>query len=503
MISSSSSNSSVGQTARSPRERVEALLPSLPISPAHRNELLPVLMAHMNGSIGIPKLIIVEGPSGSGKTYVAKAIANLLCQEFTIENGDGLVSLGKFDRIKEVLNGTAGNGVVVLDAMDQVVGPITDRTLGFVRAFFGMLSDAIDARNSKVTFVLCCDSANIDQKIKSRASCVITAGPADVACRRLFIQNLSVKWQATKESIQALVDYSDGFSLRDIAALISKIEQDHVAGIKSRWADVAQRVSGRGSTNVVKISLADVSLDVTVRSYFSENLRIWSQREVLREKGIVLPIRPTLLVGPPGTGKTMIARALANDSGAFFHAPPLSEVKGKYIGHTAGMISTIFNAARAHSKAILFLDEFETVASNRLDSDDAINLDAVATLLTEIDGVSTMEIDQPWVLAATNNLSSLDPAIVSRFEVIHLRLPDQRYREDIVASLFKRYFTAFCSPVHLVAEIASLTVGWSGRDLRTAVEKAARGHAVRLLDGCPRELTIEDFGDLSSKSRAA
>jgi len=176
-----------------------------------------------------------------------------------------------------------------------------------------------------------------------------------------------------------------------------------------------------------------------------------------------------LMYGPPGCGKTMMAKAAAHESGAAFINVRTSTIMSRYVGESEQHIKEVFEAAREHEKAIIFFDEIDSIASRRSESEDYIKR-VVNELLTQLDGVDTSN-DNFLVIAATNTPWLIDPAFrrPGRFnKLLLIPEPDQPAREAILSNNFKnKPFTG----IH-AADIAAMTAGYSGADLTALCEDA-------------------------------
>ncbi len=149
-----------------------------------------------------------------------------------------------------------------------------------------------------------------------------------------------------------------------------------------------------------------------------------------------------ILTGPPGTGKTQLVKALANEKNCYFMAPKLSDLKGEYVGQTSGKVKRIFDEARANAPTIMFIDEADTVFPSRDIGggvSDSYNLDMVNQFLQEIEGMTSGE-QKIFVIAATNRPNIIDAAIQSRLtERIPIGLPNAENRIKIFNKKFERY----------------------------------------------------------------
>lgn len=177
-----------------------------------------------------------------------------------------------------------------------------------------------------------------------------------------------------------------------------------------------------------------------------------------------------LLVGPPGTGKTTIAKFIAENSGLAFVTASPSELRSKWVGDSAKLVANLFRLARAKAPAVVFIDEIESVFPTRGSHDEINHL--VGQVLQELEGIHTKPGETPIVLiGATNHPETLDPAVASRMGTsLYIPLPDTQGRERILEILLKDKELEGVD----IARIALLTEGFSGRDLRTMVTGAAK-----------------------------
>jgi proteasome regulatory subunit len=156
--------------------------------------------------------------------------------------------------------------------------------------------------------------------------------------------------------------------------------------------------------------------------------------EMFEQVGIEPP-SGVLLHGPPGTGKTMLAKAVANQTDATFIKMAGSELVHKFIGEGAKLVRDLFEVARENEPAVLFIDEIDAIASKRTDSKTSGDAEVQRTmmqLLSEMDGFE--ERGEIRIIAATNRFDMLDPAILrpGRFDrLIEVPKPDEEGREII------------------------------------------------------------------------
>jgi len=184
------------------------------------------------------------------------------------------------------------------------------------------------------------------------------------------------------------------------------------------------------------------------------------------------PPKGILLYGPPGTGKTLLAKAVAKSSNATFIHVVASELVQKFIGEGAKLVKDIFSLAKSKAPAIIFIDEIDALASERVDFGTSGEREVQRTfmqLLTEMDGFNNL--DNVKIIAATNRFDILDHAILrpGRFDrLIELPLPEKDGREQI----FKIHTNKMKLIDVDVNSIILKTDGYSGADLKAVCTEA-------------------------------
>ncbi len=191
--------------------------------------------------------------------------------------------------------------------------------------------------------------------------------------------------------------------------------------------------------------------------------------EAFKKMGIEPP-KGVLLTGPPGTGKTMLAKAVANSTSATFLGMVGSELAQKYIGEGGRLVRELFDLARQRAPAIIFIDEIDAIGSKRLDSSTSGDREVQRTLmqlLAEMDGFNSLE--NVKIIAATNRPELLDRALLrpGRFDrVIDVGLPDFAGRTHILAILTKD--VPLDSKINL-DDFARKTEGFTGAELKALI----------------------------------
>ncbi|WP_410507814.1 ATP-binding protein [Methanosarcina hadiensis] len=216
----------------------------------------------------------------------------------------------------------------------------------------------------------------------------------------------------------------------------------------------------------VKQKVKDLVLTSEQKDEIEKIMKAIQHREYLREIGLH-DIGKLLFVGPPGTGKTSVARALSEQLSIPFVEVKLSMITDQYLGETAKNIDRVFLLAKKLNPCILFIDELDFVAKARTSDENAAIKRAVNTLLKAIDEISLVE-HGVLLIAATNHPRMLDSAAWRRFdEIVHFPLPDLDMRKNILDIVTKHIEGDLDT-----AEIAALTEGYSGSDLRMVIREA-------------------------------
>ncbi|MDD5533908.1 MAG: CDC48 family AAA ATPase, partial [Syntrophales bacterium] len=191
----------------------------------------------------------------------------------------------------------------------------------------------------------------------------------------------------------------------------------------------------------------------------------------LFEKLGIEPPKGVLLHGAPGTGKTLLAKAVANESDANFFYIGGPEVVSKFVGESEQRLRELFKQAQENSPSIIFIDEIDAIAPKREEVTGEVERRMVSQLLTLMDGMKSR--GEVIVIAATNRVDSIDPALrrPGRFDrEIEIGVPDRTGRKEILQIHTRNM--PLTEDVNL-DEIASLTHGYTGADISALTKEAA------------------------------
>lgn len=194
-----------------------------------------------------------------------------------------------------------------------------------------------------------------------------------------------------------------------------------------------------------KITFKDVAGLEDVKEQIKFKVLAPMNNPELAEAYNIKPGAKIMLYGPPGTGKTFIARAIAGEVDAKFYAINCQDLISKYMGDSSKQLDALFNTALKNERAIIFFDEFDSVASKRSDSTGGVDAEMsrfVATFLTKVDGFKKSKTNKMLLLiSATNRPWAIDSAMVrgGRFDTqIYVGLPDEKAREFMVNKSLKK-----------------------------------------------------------------
>jgi AAA+ superfamily predicted ATPase len=217
----------------------------------------------------------------------------------------------------------------------------------------------------------------------------------------------------------------------------------------------------------IELTLEDIVLTEEQEGEIHKIVKAIEHRQYLASIGL-REIGKLLFVGPPGTGKTSVARALARKLGLPVVEVKLSMITSQYLGETAKNVEKTFEVAKRLSPCILFIDEFDFVAKTRASDEHAAIKRAVNTLLKSIDEVSLIQ-DEVLLIGATNHPDQLDAAAWRRFdEIVNFPKPDVGMRADILRIVTREMDIVDFSP----EELADITEGLTGSDLRLVLREA-------------------------------
>ncbi|MBN2421577.1 CDC48 family AAA ATPase [Candidatus Woesearchaeota archaeon] len=498
---------------------------------------LPLKHPEIFERLGIepPKGVLLHGPPGTGKTLLAKAVASETNANFVLINGPEIMSkyYGQSEEnLRKKFEEAEANApsIIFIDEIDaiavkreEVTGEVEKRV---VAQLLGIM-DGLKSRG-KVIVIAASNIPNaLDPALRrpGRFDREIEIGvPGKVG--RLNILKIHTRNMPLKEDVklEELVDVTYGFVGADLASLCKEaamivirrvlpdidLKSDHslpkdilqqLVISKQDFQD-ALKVVRPSAMREILVEVPDVSwediggLD-NVKQELKEAVE-WPLKtpEAFTRMGITPP-KGILLYGPPGAGKTMLAKAIANESDANFISIKGPELLSKWVGESEKAVRKIFQKARQLSPAIIFFDEIDSIVPKRgMSADSGVTERVVNQLLTEIDGL--VEMKDVVVIAATNRPDMVDPALLrpGRFDrLLLVQIPDEAMREKI----FKLHTTGMPLKGVDLKKLAKETEGYVGADIETISREA--GILALRKDIKAKEITQANFDEALTKVR--
>ncbi len=457
-----------------------------------------------------PKGVLLYGPPGTGKTLIARVVAAETNAAFFIINGPEIIN--KFygeseSRLRSVFQEAQRRApsIIFIDELDALAPKRTEMGGEVERRIVGQLLALMDgmASRGQVVLIGATNQPNaLDPALRrpGRFDREIALRVPDVR-GRMEILRIHSKDAALGNDIDfaRLAQLTPGFVGADLEALCREaamialrrvlphidyqrayIPYETLVNLNITMADfqAALREVEPSTTREVYVEFSETTwndiggLEKT-KAMLTEGVE-WPLRfpEIYANAKVEAP-RGVLLSGPPGSGKTLIARALANQCEANFISIKGPELLSKWVGESEKGIREVFRRAKQAAPCIVFFDELDALAPRRAggELDGQVGNRVIAQLLTEMDGIEGRE--GVIVLAATNRSELIDPALLrpGRFDlVVELEYPTEEERSAIFAVHTRGKPLV---PEITMQELAQLTPGRSGADIEAICRRAS------------------------------
>ncbi len=468
---------------------------------------LPLQKPEVFESLGIkpPTGVLLHGPPGCGKTLIARTLAKIAGVRFFSISGPEIINkyYGESEaRLRKLFDQAQREAPAILfiDEIDALA-PKRDQSFGDLEkrvvAQLLTLMDGLDDRGQVIIIGATNRPNALDPALRrpGRFDREIEIPVPDQQGRREILEIHTQPMPLTKGvDLNDMARRTHGFVGADLAALCREaalqalrrvlkktpVTQLDSGSIKVGLPDFAAafREVEPSALRETVVSVPNVKWDEVgglsnVKSRLIEAVE-WPLRygHLFAQAGL-RPSRGILLVGPPGCGKTLLAKALATESQANFVAMKGADLHSKYVGESEQRLRDIFRRARQAAPCILFFDELDAFlpARGMMGLDAAVSERILAQFLVEMDGIE--ELKGVLVLGATNRVDRLDEAILrpGRFdEIVKFAPPDAKEREEILRIHLKQ------KPVSEEVDttyLSGLTEGWSGAELSAACNRAA------------------------------
>jgi len=491
---------------------------------------LPIRHPELFQRLGIdpPKGVLLHGPPGCGKTLLARAVASESDANFHSINGPEIMSkfYGESEaRLREIFQQAQQNSpsIIFIDELDaiapkreEVTGEVERRVVAQLLA----LLDGLSGRGNVIVIGATNRPNALDPALRrpGRFDREVEIGIPDKRGRHeiLLIHSRGMPL-ASDVDLEVLAGRTHGYTGADLAALCREtamkalrrylpeinLEEERIPPSVLEKMEVRMEDFMNAFKEITPTAMREVAVEVPavhwdevggledVKGELKEAV-VWPLKnpEVFKRMGIQPP-KGILLFGPPGCGKTMLARVVATESEANFISIKGPEVFSKWVGESEKAIREVFRKARMASPSVIFFDEIDSLVPRRGlgYGDSGVSERVISQLLTEMDGIVALE--DIVVIAATNRPDIVDPAVLrpGRFDrLIYVPEPDAAARLEI----FKIHTKNMpLSKGVDIKELAQVAKGYSGADMSSVCREAGINALRR--DISAKEITLSDF----------
>jgi transitional endoplasmic reticulum ATPase len=475
---------------------------------------LPLKHPELFERLGIhpPKGVLLYGPPGTGKTLIARAVANESGANFFSINGPEIMSkyYGQSEqKLREIFLKAeeSAPSIIFIDEIDSIA-PKREEVQGEVeRRVVAQLLTLMDGLKERGHVIVIGASNRIDAvdpalRRPGRFDREINIGVPDKNGRKEILSihtrgmPMGISEQEKNEFLDEISEYTYGFVGADLAALVRESAMNALRRYlpeidldKPIPAEILEKMAVRKDDfmEALKLiepsSLREVTAEIPnvkwtdigglndIKSELREAVELPLLKPDVFKKLGIRPSKGFMLYGPPGVGKTLLAKAVATESKANFISVKGPEVLSKWVGESEKAIREIFKKAKQVAPCIVFLDEIDSIAPRRGSAGDSgVTERMVNQLLTTLDGIETLQ--GVVVIGATNRPDIIDSALVraGRFDkTIYIPPPDRESRMKIFEVHTKNM--PLSRDVNL-EELADKTDGYVGADLENLCREA-------------------------------
>ncbi len=471
---------------------------------------LPLRHPELFQKLGVepPKGVLLHGPPGTGKTMIAKAVASETDANFISISGPEIVSkyYGESEqKLREMFEEAQRDAptIIFIDEIDSIApkrGEVTGEVERRVVAQLLSLMDGLQSRGEVVVIAATNRPNSIDEALRrgGRFDREIEIGIPD-RNGRLQIMHVHTRGMPLEDGLdlEGLADITHGFVGADLSSLCKEAAmhairrilpsiniEDEIPQEIMDELEVKKNDFDEALKNIEPSAMREVFVEVAHVKWDDIGGLDISKQELIEAVEWPLkypelfsaintkPPRGIMLFGPPGTGKTMLAKAVASESEANFISIKGPEMLSKYVGESERAVRETFRKAKQAAPTVIFFDEIDSIAPHRgTSSDSHVTERVISQILTELDGIE--ELKDVVIVAATNRPDMVDPALLrpGRFDrLIYITVPNKESREKIFAIHLEG--KPIADEVKL-SELAGITDGYVGADIEAICREAS------------------------------
>jgi transitional endoplasmic reticulum ATPase len=457
--------------------------------------------------IGAPKGVLMTGPPGTGKTLLAKAVASETDSSFYSIAGPEIMSkfYGESEKqIRDIFEKATKSApaIIFIDEIDSIApkrGEGVDQTEKRIVAQLLTLMDGLKSRGQVVVMAATNRPEDIDEALRrpGRFDRELRINPPDEKGRKEILQ-IHTRGMPLAKNVDfgEIANKTIGYTGADLEVLskeaalkaikphFSKLKNmqdkipteilDKITVSRDNFLDALRMVEPSAMREVLinkpNVTWNDVGGLEKAKEKLRELVELPLVRPDLFSRAGIKPSKGVLLHGPSGTGKTLLAKAIAHEANANFISVKGPELVSKWVGESEKHVREIFKKARQVAPSIIFFDEFDSISKLRGGSLSDSTEKIVNQLLTELDGVE--ELEKVVVIAATNRKDLIDPALIRPGRIdshIELGVPDKNTRKEI--------FNVHTRGMPLAkginsSEYIDKTEGWNGAEIESLCREA-------------------------------
>lgn len=439
-----------------------------------------------------PKGVLLHGPTGCGKTHIANMLSKQTGVHFIYIPATTLHSMwagNTEQKIREVFSEAINNepSIIFMDELDSLGKNRDDVNMRSWEAdqTMQLLSSLDEIKDRRVIFIGATNNpSNIDPSLRrpGRLDVEIMIGMPNQKDRLHILKQKTAKMKLARDlSLEFIAANTNGFTCADLTSLVTtsgmravkrstknkaRVTNDDFKAAITKTKPSILRNTDR---NISIIKWDDIGGLAQIKDSIYEDIKLPKKYNKLYEKMKINISNGILLHGKPGTGKTMIAKAIATDTSSNFITVGCADLLSSLVGETEKNIKEVFEKARKASPCVLFMDEIDSIipARNSNINDNRI----VSQILIELDGAVTS--DGVILIGATNALKLIDKAVLrpGRFDkIIEITPPDYAERVEIL----KLYVEKRPHAKHINFEtLAKMIDNCTGADIAYIVNKAS------------------------------